>query len=229
MFSVAAAEEVGVNAAVILEHLAFYCEKNRANGVHEHDGLFWTYMSVSAMTALHPYMSSSSVKTALRKLRDAGYIRVEKLSDFGYDRTNWYAVTETGESLVDGTESVPCIGEKSPMEQREIANGSAENSQSNICTIKDTIKDTVIDSEHSSEQGQRGRTRFTKPTPSEVSEYAASIGRQIDATRFCDYYESKGWMVGKSHMKDWRAAVRNWTKGSGGQRRSGVDFSQYNF
>ena len=25
-----------------------------------------------------------------------------------------------------------------------------------------------------------------------------------------DFYESKGWMVGKNRMKDWKAAVRTW-------------------
>jgi hypothetical protein len=32
----------------------------------------------------------------------------------------------------------------------------------------------------------------------------------VDAQRFVDFYSSKGWTVGKSPMKDWRAAVRNW-------------------
>ena len=53
-----------------------------------------------------------------------------------------------------------------------------------------------------------------KPTASEVAEYAASLGRRIDAERFIDFYESKGWMVGKNHMKGWKAAVRNWTRNS---------------
>lgn len=32
----------------------------------------------------------------------------------------------------------------------------------------------------------------------------------VDAERFVDFYSSKGWMVGKNKMKDWKAAVRNW-------------------
>ena len=32
----------------------------------------------------------------------------------------------------------------------------------------------------------------------------------LDAQRFHDFYSSKGWMVGKNKMKDWRAAARNW-------------------
>ena len=32
----------------------------------------------------------------------------------------------------------------------------------------------------------------------------------LDAQRFHDFYSSKGWMVGKNKMKDWKAAARNW-------------------
>ena len=34
----------------------------------------------------------------------------------------------------------------------------------------------------------------------------------VDAERFIDFYESKGWFVGKNKMKDWKAAVRNWAR-----------------
>ena len=58
---------------------------------------------------------------------------------------------------------------------------------------------------------KRARTRFTPPTVDEVSAYAAENGYTgFDSGRFVDFYASKGWVVGKSPMKDWRAAVRNW-------------------
>lgn len=53
-------------------------------------------------------------------------------------------------------------------------------------------------------------TRFAPPTVDEVREYCDAIGKNVDAVRFVDFYASKGWMVGKTKMKDWRAAVRNW-------------------
>ncbi|MCK5600472.1 helix-turn-helix domain-containing protein [Candidatus Pacearchaeota archaeon] len=52
--------------------------------------------------------------------------------------------------------------------------------------------------------------KFQKPTPSKVTEYAASIGFELDGQYFIDSYEAKGWMIGKSKMKDWKAAVRTW-------------------
>lgn len=52
--------------------------------------------------------------------------------------------------------------------------------------------------------------RFVPPTQNEVLQYATEKGQWIDADKFCDFYESKGWMVGKNKMKDWKAAVRGW-------------------
>ena len=54
--------------------------------------------------------------------------------------------------------------------------------------------------------------KFVAPTVSQVVEYAQSINANIDAQSFVDFYTSKGWMVGSNHMKDWKAAVRNWVK-----------------
>ena len=54
--------------------------------------------------------------------------------------------------------------------------------------------------------------RFIKPTLEEINAYMEKSGYYIDAERFLDYYDSNGWMVGKNHMKDWKATVRTWTK-----------------
>ena len=42
--------------------------------------------------------------------------------------------------------------------------------------------------------------------------YCDERGNGVDAQRFVDFYDSKGWMVGSSPMKDWRASVRGWEK-----------------
>lgn len=54
--------------------------------------------------------------------------------------------------------------------------------------------------------------RFAPPTKAEVEEYCQEKGYGVDAERFIDFYESKGWYVGKNKMKDWKAAVRNWSR-----------------
>ena len=55
-------------------------------------------------------------------------------------------------------------------------------------------------------------TRFIPPTPDEVRAYCMERCNNVDADRFVDYYTSKGWMIGKNKMKDWKAAVRTWEK-----------------
>jgi hypothetical protein len=52
--------------------------------------------------------------------------------------------------------------------------------------------------------------KFTPPTPSEVKAYCQSRNNGINPQRFIDYYEARGWMIGKNKMKDWKAAVRTW-------------------
>jgi len=60
----------------------------------------------------------------------------------------------------------------------------------------------------------KGMTRFTPPTITEVIKYMNEKGcnSQAEAEKFFDYYSSKGWLVGRSKMKDWKAAIRNWLK-----------------
>lgn len=52
--------------------------------------------------------------------------------------------------------------------------------------------------------------RFTKPSVNDVGEYMSVIEFNGNAEKFVNYYESKGWMIGKNKMKDWQAAVRTW-------------------
>ena len=59
---------------------------------------------------------------------------------------------------------------------------------------------------------KRGSSRFQKPSLEEIRQYCINRGNQVDPEQFFNFYESKGWMVGRSHMKDWRASVRTWEK-----------------
>ena len=49
----------------------------------------------------------------------------------------------------------------------------------------------------------------------------------MDAEKFFDFYESKGWMIGKNKMKNWKAALRTWEKQNGSnQRNDGKGFKE---
>ena len=53
-------------------------------------------------------------------------------------------------------------------------------------------------------------TRFTPPSVDEVNDYCNQRNNLVDAETFIDFYQAKGWMVGKNKMKDWKACVRTW-------------------
>jgi hypothetical protein len=59
---------------------------------------------------------------------------------------------------------------------------------------------------------RKARTTFQAPSWKEVEEYAKSIAFNLSGEEFCDFYESKGWMIGKNPMKNWKAAVRTWRR-----------------
>jgi len=42
-----------------------------------------------------------------------------------------------------------------------------------------------------------------------VAAYVRERGSGVDPQGFIDFYASKGWLVGKAPMKDWKAACRN--------------------
>lgn len=64
----------------------------------------------------------------------------------------------------------------------------------------------------------RGSKKFVPPSVDEVRAYCLERKNRVDPVAFVDFYASKGWVIGKSPMKDWRAAVRTWERKDGGDK-----------
>ena len=97
----------------------------------------------------------------------------------------------------------------------------------NVYTGKDSIDKISIDKDsidkisikrkdESKDSSKRESTKFVPPTVDEVKAYCIERGNTIDPESFIDFYESKGWMVGKNKMQDWKAAIRTWEKHDNG-------------
>ena len=83
---------------------------------------------------------------------------------------------------------------------------------------KDSIGKVSID-KNSIDKDSKGESvrvekakRFYPPTIDEVKQYCEERKNNIDPMAFIDFYSSKGWMIGKNRMKDWKAAVRTWER-----------------
>jgi hypothetical protein len=61
--------------------------------------------------------------------------------------------------------------------------------------------------------------KFSPPPFDDVKSYCNERKNNVNPQSFIDFYESKGWFVGKNKMKSWQAAVRTWeARDNGGPR-----------
>lgn len=138
----------------------------------------------------------SSVMATLNELEDAGYFRRIQIKDNGKYAGIEYIVSET--KMCDFPYS----------ENQHTENWDTE-SRTQVITNKAITNKTNTNK------------RFIAPSIDEVRKYIEEKGYSIDPERFVDYYTANGWMVGKSHMKDWKATVRNWERNNGNDTGAG--------
>ena len=100
---------------------------------------------------------------------------------------------------------------------------SVTSSQGTILQIVSYEKYQIVTSEITNEQptsnqqvttnkNVKKEKKFIIPTFNDVLEYCMQNNLDVDGVKFINFYESKGWMVGKNKMKDWKAAIRTWVK-----------------
>lgn len=99
-FDIEIAKEYGILPAVLLNHLWYWIEHNRANDKNYYDGEYWTFNSIKAFEELFPYASQKQIRTALKKLIDDDVIKTGNYNKLTYDHTTWYAFTELGKSIM---------------------------------------------------------------------------------------------------------------------------------
>jgi hypothetical protein len=146
-FNIEIAKEYGVEAAIIIENLNFWIEKNKANGKHFYDGKYWTYNSAKAFSELFPYWSAKQINRILNKLEQAGVIESQNYNQSSYDRTKWYSVTDLPKRENAFPESGKWSGQNREMDLPKLENGIPEigKSYTDINTdIKPSINTDIL-------------------------------------------------------------------------------------
>lgn len=98
-FEVEVAAEVGINAAVVFENIAFWIMHNEKQGKNKRDGVHWMYATQKDIAAQFDYLTLKQVRTALERLQESGYLRTGVYNRHGYDKTLWYSLAEKGEAI----------------------------------------------------------------------------------------------------------------------------------
>jgi hypothetical protein len=105
-------------------------------------------------------------------------------------------------------------GKKSAEKRLLTSNNSTDVQPTfNQCSTSKVKESKVNESIENNNSGTSPhKNTFKPPTLEEVQAYCKERNNKVDAERWYDFYSSKGWMIGKNKMKDWKAAVRTWEK-----------------
>lgn len=151
--------------------------------------------------------SESGSAERMRRLRNLKASQCDELSD-----TNVTKLLQKSDELSDTDKEIDkeidkdkdidrLFIDKNP---KDIRSSSNEEKELNETKYKDKSGDDVA---------HKKTKKFIKPTVEEIEKFAHELNlTNLDPQYFYDYYESNGWMVGKNHMKDWKATAKNWNR-----------------
>lgn len=144
-----------------------------------------SFVSSYPQIAQQTDLSIQSVRTALNHLKSTGELTVKTTSKYSV-----FTVVKYGLYQEDNRQT----------NRQTTGKQQAANSQL-----------TTIEEKKEKKEG-KNNNREVPPSLDEVKAYCQERNNRVDAERFISFYESKGWMVGKNRMKDWKAAIRTWEK-----------------
>lgn len=149
----------------------------------------WNYSIAGLSTLVND--GESAVRSALKELKEAGYFRREQVRANGKIAKIEYVISEykNCENLVV----------ENPQQENLKQEKRAQLNTKELNTNQSRTKG--IDIRHQ-----------IPPKIEMVQAYISEHGYNVDAQSFMDFYDSKGWFVGRNKMKDWQAAVRTWNK-----------------
>jgi hypothetical protein len=94
----------------------------------------------------------------------------------------------------------------------EVVNYAKYQLVTNEVTIKEPSSNHQVTTNKNVKNEKNERSIFIEPTYNDILEYCAERKNGVDVNKFLNFYSSKGWMVGKNKMIDWKACVRTWEK-----------------
>lgn len=95
--------------------------------------------------------------------------------------------------------------------------------KSELCNVKDRVLIEYVNGMYTSSQQEQEQEeekeeeqdkKFVKPSIIEIASYMHEKGMNNVSERFYNFYESKGWRIGKNPMQNWKACVMTWKDGN---------------
>ena len=228
-FNTEIAQEIGVIPAIMLEHIAFWVLKNKANQTNEKDGKYWTFATKEGFQSYFPYLTTKQIRYALEKLESEKYLETGCFNKSHFDRTKWYTLTEKAEKFYPMQDKK--AEEKNPsVELPKLANRDDKIGKSDLpklanradkfgrpipdINIEDINKDIDIVPPLVPPKGEKRASRLSpdwKPSQKDL-DYCKSKRPDIDpfelAERFKLYWLAES--GAKARKMDWHATWCGW-------------------
>lgn len=177
-------------------------------------GYGWYFIILSAMREQENYKLLLD-KNIFKYLSRRCYTNAKKIEKFIQDCVETFKLFQISENFLFSSsflERMEMKEKKSKSYSERGKKGMATRwSDDNLAITNGNNKRKVKESKGKENNTIKGEF-FTKPSLEEINAYCTERKNDVSAQKFFDFYESKGWMVGKNKMKDWKAAVRNWEK-----------------
>lgn len=140
---------IGLNEAIVLQQIHYWIKK-KGGGV-EHAGSRWVFNSLDRWHEQFPFWSPDTIKRTLAALKSKGLVKVEKLSEVGRDRTNYYTIDYAQIALMEAGNLHQCIGanctngsgQSAPMDQGKLHQSISANCTDDCIDTKTTTKTTT--------------------------------------------------------------------------------------
>lgn len=207
---------VGLDAAVMVAELAslyLYWEIHDGLDV---DGMFYaTAERIENDTTLSRYKQNKAIGI----LAEKGVIKTKRK---GVPAMQYFAINE--QNLIALLEIKSLKNFNSTLEKTS----NLEFEKLELNNNREVIKEKKNKKDTSSVKHKHIR-QVIPPQREWVADYCRERGNRVDSEKFYDYYESKGWLVGRTKMKDWQAAIRTWERngyGNGGQSNNPSPYAE---
>lgn len=205
-FSIKIAKLYGVDEAIIIENLAFWITKNKANNKNYNDGFYWTYNSETAFTKLFPYWSRRQIQRILKSLEDKKIIKVGNYNKAKFDKTKWYTIINT--TVLDIYE----ISYKSQKSTND-PNGSIDITKSfngmteNVQPIPDINTNINTNINNNNKEPKNNVVVDEKYINFFMKEFKKRYGHNFNKERLIELYKSKGPEILEKYLKDYQKVI----------------------
>ena len=142
-FDVDVAKRCGVNAAILLSDIQYWCERSKGDPAHLREGRVWMWSSVRDFRERHPYLTARQIRYALEQLTAAEVVITAQYSDRALDRTIWYSPVDLTPVANAFDNSGKCIGQQCQMQMTPVANAFDKSGVPTTIHYRETLENTI--------------------------------------------------------------------------------------